>query len=68
MVNARRFVHLFSCTFALLSASLYTTRAINHIDYVNGIGNRNTFAQNDGGALHVIVEVDGFVEFYVDWY
>ncbi len=44
---------------------------IDHIDYVNGIGNRSREQYvyiNDGCALRVIVEVDGFIEFYVRWY
>ena len=43
----------------------------NIIDYVNGTGTTHmsdAFAQNDGSALHVIVEVDGFVKFYMHWY
>ena len=45
--------------------------AIDHIDYINGIGNRSLeqyVCIRDGRALRVIVEVDGFIEFYVHWY
>ena len=40
----------------------------DHIDYVNGIGNHSHeqyVCIRDGCALRVIVEVDGFVEFYI---
>ena len=44
---------------------------IDHIDYVNGIGNHSReqyICVRNGYTLRVMVEVDGFVEFYVHWY
>ena len=49
---------------------LFTT-AINTIDYVNGIGNcsrEQYVCVRDGYTLRAMIEVGGFVEFYVHWY
>ena len=45
--------------------------AIDTTDYVNGIGNcsrEQHIRIHDGCALRVMIEVDGFVEFYMHWY
>jgi hypothetical protein len=51
----------------LLNESYGWDSTWNTIDYVTAHVS-NTFAYDDSCALRVIVEVDGFVKFYVHWY